>query len=92
MMIQMTGQSYGKVNKCCDEGEIFYKDRQGCGQAMPGDPNWTPPLPHQEVASNFLSLYLSGSIPNCTDIHSLEPDEDYYLLDDGQLHHPGYEQ
>ena len=33
---------------------------------------------------------MAGYIPNCTDIYSLEPEEEYHLLDDGQLHHPGY--
>ena len=33
---------------------------------------------------------MSGSIPNCSDIFSLEPEEEYSLLDDGQLHHHGY--
>ena len=34
--IQISGQSYGKVNKCCDEGEIFFEERQECGQVMVG--------------------------------------------------------
>ena len=35
-IIQMTNQSYGKVNKCCDEGEVFYQDSQTCGQVLVG--------------------------------------------------------
>ena len=35
-MIQMSGPSYGKVNKCCDEGDIFLQDRHKCGQVMVG--------------------------------------------------------
>ena len=34
--IQISGQSYGKVNKCCDKGDIFFEERQKCGQVMVG--------------------------------------------------------
>ena len=51
---------------------------------------WTPLSPDQRVFHDFLSLYISGSIPNCTDPYSLDPDDEYTLLDDGHLHHLGY--
>ena len=44
----------------------------------------------QDVSPSFLSLYQSSSIPNCSDLYLLEPGEEYTLLEDGQLHHPGY--
>ena len=46
--------------------------------------------PEVEVVPDFLSLYLSGQIQNCSGLYSLEPGEEWTLLDDGQLHHPGY--
>ena len=57
---------------------------------QPGHLEWTPASPQQPVTTKFLTRFMSGSLPNCTDIYSLEPEEEYHLLDDGQLHHPGY--
>ena len=42
------------------------------------------------MATNFLSHYLAGYVPNCTNIYSLDEEEEYLLLEDGQLHHLGY--
>ena len=36
MIIMVTRQVYGVVNKCCGEGEIFYQDMQRCGEIQVG--------------------------------------------------------
>jgi hypothetical protein len=39
---------------------------------------------------NFLSLYRSGAVPNCSTLYLLDPGERYSVRSDGQLHHDGY--
>ena len=40
--------------------------------------------------TNFLSLYSSGSVANCTSLYLLEPGEGFSVRSEGQLHHDGY--
>ena len=43
------------------------------------------------TSPNFLSLYKTGLVPNCSTLYLLEPGERYSVMKDGQLHHQGYE-
>ena len=40
--------------------------------------------------TNFLSLYKSGSVANCSSLYLLDPSEGFSVRSDGQLHHDGY--
>ena len=39
---------------------------------------------------NFLSLYMSASVPNCSSLYLLDPGEEYSIRRDGKLYHHGY--
>ena len=46
--------------------------------------------PTTTFTANFLSLYKSGSVANCSSLYLLDPSEGFSVRSDGQLHHDGY--